>query len=275
MSLNNFATDYLARLNLTHQRPSLENVMAIQSSHISEFSFNSLAVVLNQTLPLDTQSLMEKIVYQGRGGYCFEHNKLLFDVLTTLGYLVRPLLARVVYNRDIDAPKTHRLTLLDWHGTYYIVDAGFGHLGPRYPIKLDGGNVDDQGDASYRIIQDKQGDYLLQIFKDGGFFTLYRFDLARYTEADCVLSHFYSHKYPQAGFVNNLVVAKKLSSETRSLRNHEYHLTRRGHTEIVPVTGKEHLRQLLSDEFDLDVDQAVSEFLYNQFVCKHKLALSG
>ncbi len=266
MKYQTFSNRYLEHLGINSSNKNLALINEIQSKHIAAFSFNSLGVVLNQALPLETDALMEKIVEQGLGGYCFEHNKLLFDVLRELDFNARPLLARVVYNKDVDAPKTHRVTLLELNGERYIVDAGFGHYGARHPVKLDEELPADQGDATYRIKRDSAGDYQFQIVKGGDFFTLYRFDLGRYTEADCVVSHFYSHKYPQAGFVNNLVVSRKFESEIRSLRNHEYHLVQNGKAHITRISSVERLHSLLVVEFELDIDLAISEFLFTRFV---------
>ena len=48
---------------------------------------------------------------------------------------------------------------------------------------------------------------------------LYRFHLSPHTDADCEVGHFYSHCHPSAVFVNNLVVARILGEEARSLVN--------------------------------------------------------
>ena len=107
---------------------------------------------------------------------------LVFYVLADLQIDVRLLLARVVHNQDIDVPRTHRLTLLNFQGEDYIVDVGFGHLGARYPVKLDMGTEQNQGDNCYRIIENPQGEYHYQVFKNDDYFTLYIFDLNEYTE---------------------------------------------------------------------------------------------
>ncbi|MEH6577727.1 MAG: arylamine N-acetyltransferase [Amphritea sp.] len=265
MTLADIKQAYLADLDITQERVNLELIKQIQSRHIARYCFNSLAVVLSQEIPIDSESVFQKIVEQGRGGYCFEHNKLVFDVLTELALDVRILLARVVYNKEVEAPRTHRITLLKLDGEDYIVDTGFGHYGARYPVKLKLGLDQDQGDVCYRIIQNKQGDYCYQIFKDNEFFTLYTFDLNTYTEADCMTGHFYSHKFPQAGFVNNLVVSRKHFNNIQSLRNNEFHQTENGETQITPIKDVADLHDKLTRVFELDVDGAISEFLFNKF----------
>lgn len=266
-SATDICNEYLQDLELARpQELDFELVRQIQRKHVTRHTFNNLSVLLQQDMPLESEYLFNKIVAQGRGGYCFEHNKLVFEVLAEIGFDVTILLARVVYNRDADVPRTHRITLLSFEGEKYIVDAGFGHYSARFPIKLEPGLVQDQGDNCYRIIKDERGEYGFQIIKDGEFFTLYSFDLARYNESDCQMSHFFSHKYPEAGFVNNLVVCQKYDDYTLSLRNGELHKMTQGVTEIETITSIDVFFDTMNRVFGLDVDKAVAEYLYNKFI---------
>ncbi len=272
MNKSEITQAYLKDLDISASNLNVEFLQRLQSRHISRYSFNSLAVVLGQDMPLELPFLFEKIVTKNRGGYCFEHNKLVFNVLEELGFEVRLLLARVVYNRDVDTPRTHRITLLNLDGQQYIVDAGFGALGAGHPVRFVEGDTQgedqDQGDGRYRIILSPKGEYHYQVFKDGEFFTLYVFDLNTYTESDCLLGHFYSHQHPEAAFVNNLVVCRKHFNDVHSLRNGEFHRIQDGQAVVTELTTVEALHQKLTDVFALDVDIAVSAFLFNKFVSK-------
>jgi len=260
------AQSYLADLKINKSPLDIDFLNELQSKHIAQYSFNNVAVLLGQELPLDSESLFTKIVERRRGGYCFEHNKLVFTVLSELDFDVRLLLSKVIYNQDIEVARTHRMTLLTLAGEDYIVDAGFGHLGARFPVKIALGLIQDQGDAQYRITKNIRGDYCYQVFKDGDFFTLYTFDLQHYTESDCLLGHFYSHKHPNAAFVNNLVICRKFFNDIQSLRNNEFHHVRDGLTQTTKITSAKQLHQLLIDVYQLDIDIAISEFLFNKFV---------
>mgnify|MGYP000385497368 CR=1 FL=1 len=260
------AQDYLAHLELLNRPANIELVQAIHSQHLAQFSFNNVPVVLAQNMPLDVPTLFEKIVVKGRGGYCFEHNKLMMSVLQGLGFEVRLLLARVVYNTDADKPRTHRMTLLTVNEEQYIVDVGFGRFGARLAVKLELGLEQDLGDACYRIIENAQGNYCYQIYKDGDFFTLYTFDLNTYTESDCLLGHFYSHQHPEAAFVNNLVISIKPSNCIYSLRNDEYTHIQPHETKTIKIHSGQQFHDILQQVFKLDVDAVVAEFLYSRFV---------
>ncbi len=257
---------YLADLDLSASSLDVDFLRELQSKHIARHSFNNLAVVLGQDISLELPIIFHKIVEKRRGGYCFEHNKLVFNVLAELGFEVRLLLARVVYNKDADVPRTHRITVLNLQGEDYIVDTGFGHFGARYPVKLELGLEQDQGDARYRIIKNSQGDYCYQVFKDGDFFTLYIFDLHHYSEAECLPAHFYSHQHPDAAFVNNMVVCRKYFNDIQSLRNGEYYRIQNNQTEITKITSVKILHQIFTEVFELDLDVAIAEFLFSKFI---------
>ena len=265
-SLEQMTQVYLEDLALSPKQLDIDFLRDLQSKHIARYTFNSLAVVLNQELPLDLPTLFTKIVEKHRGGYCFEHNKLVLNILSELGFDVRLLLAKVIYNRDVDVARTHRITLLDFKGDQYVVDAGFGHFGARFPVKMELGLAQDQGDSVYRIIKNTQDDYCYQVFKDDAFFTLYTFNLNQYTEAECLPAHFYSHRFPEAAFVTNLVICRKYFNNIQSLRNGEYHQVQNGKTAITSITSAKQLYQLMTEIFELDIDVAVSEFLFSKFI---------
>ncbi len=265
LNLQQMTDAYLADLELTASA-DVEFLRELQSKHIARYSFNSLAVVLGQDISLEIEAIFNKIVEKQRGGYCFEHNKLVLNVLSQLGFEVRLLMAKVIYNRDVDVARTHRVTLLKLDGDDYIVDTGFGHFGARFPVKLELGLEQDQGDAVYRIVQNEKNDYCYQVFKDDAFFTLYTFNLHHYSEAECLPAHFYSHKSPDAAFVNNMVVCRKFYNDILSLRNNEFFRISNEETVTTVITSAKQLHQLLMETFELDLDFAIAEFLFSKFI---------
>ncbi len=256
----------LSDTDLSSAKGRVRFLNELQSAHVARYTFNSLSVVIGNELPLDLPSLYEKIVVKRRGGYCFEHNKLIYNVLEELGFDVKLLLARVVYNRDLDTPRTHRVTLVSIDGEEYVVDGGFGHLGARLPVKLESGAEQLQGRERFRVVSKSSGEYCYQVMKEGDYFTLYTFDLGGYTEADCLVGHFFSHRHPSAAFVNNLVVSRKTDDRIYSLRNGEFHLITDADTLVTELTTHQQLHEKLTQVFELDVDVAISEFLFNKFV---------
>ena len=249
--------EYFKKLNIEPTEPSLELVKALQTKHIAIFSFNNIAVLLGKTISLNIEDIFEKIVTKNLGGYCFEHNALMFEVLKSLGFNVRILVTKVLNNQDIDSPRTHRITLLEWENEQYIVDVGFASFTPRLVL-----NINNKEEEGYRIVPLANGVYQFEVLKKDEPFIFYRFDLAEYTEADCVMGNFYSSQHPNAVFVNNFVISLICPKVTLSFRNGTYHRIGQEGTEIIEVKSTEQLQLIINDEFLIPLDFLECEVLF-------------
>jgi N-hydroxyarylamine O-acetyltransferase len=232
--------------------------------HVATFPFASVGPRLGDSLALDPVALFDRIVVRRRGGYCFEQNGLLFAVLTELGYQPRLQLARVIHN-TVHPPEdlpglTHRISLIELDGVDHVVDVGFGPSGPPVPVAMpvDDGPTDrdtDDGWSSFRVAAVGPGSYHLQCRKDGEPYSLYRFDTGTFSHSDCELGHFYSHRHPDAVFVNHLVVSRILADEIWSLRNRGFMVLEPDGTSrsAISVDDVASMAALLRDRFGLHV----------------------
>lgn len=250
---------YLAHAEVEHGAPTMGLLEQLTRRHLERFAFASIGPQLGDALPLDADSLFERIVVRRRGGYCFEQNGLMFEILGELGFDTSMVLARVLVSGADHPPLTHRFTMVTLDDRRYLVDVGFGAACPPVPVLFD---PSSPGDGRYRIAEGEAGEFHLQLATDDGWISLYRFDMVRYGPADAELGHFYSHRHPDAAFVNNLVAARILNDEVRSLQNLQLRITRSGDEEQIAVVDARQLRELLCELFDLDVDEAEAERLF-------------
>lgn len=248
---------YLDALGIAQEPPSLALLSEITSRHVAAFPFASIGPRLRDELPLEPERLFDRIVVRHRGGYCFEQNGLLHEVLEGLGFDVDYQLARVVNNQDIHPGLTHRVVLVRLAGTTYVADVGFGPKGPPMPVPLAA-----PAPGNFSVVEGTPGAFCMQLLVDGEPYTLYRFDRVRYGQADCELGHFYSHRHPQAMFVNNLVASRILAGEVRSLRNREYWVIRPEGEDHLRIDSAAGLHRLLEEELLLNVtrDEAARLF---------------
>lgn len=261
MKRNEMVQEYLQILGLEGRDRDFSLLGDLVTRHVATFAFSSVGCRLGDDLPIDFTSLFQRIVVRRRGGYCFEQNGLLFGILEELGYSPRLYLARVIYNQDTHPGLTHRISMVEHGGESYVMDVGFGPLGPRIPVPMSGAECKD-GSKTFRVDRRPDGVLHLQVLQDGEFFSLYRFDLARYGESDCKVGHFYSHKHPDASFVNNLVVSLLREHEVRSLRNLEYRVIRDSGTEIQAIESPQQLRCILVEELGIQVSENESQQLF-------------
>lgn len=251
---------YLAALELAHEPATQALLEALMSRHLERWPFASLSVRLHEPMPLALPALFERVVERRRGGYCFEQNGLLQEMLDELGFATRLVMARVVYDQDIHPGLTHRMMLVMLAGEALVVDVGFGALGPRRPVPMSGEEIVD-GWRRFRVAESRGGEFRLQCLKDGRWFTLYRFELHRYGESDCELGHFYSHRHPAATFVNHLVAARLLPDRVLSLRGREYRETTGSDEVFRSVEGGPALHALLTGPFGLSLTPDEAEKL--------------
>jgi N-hydroxyarylamine O-acetyltransferase len=254
---------YLRSLGLTDHKLDFSFLSDVVARHVATFAFSSVGCQLREDLPLDFKSLYQRIFIQQRGGYCFEQNGFLYEILKELGFSPKLYLARVIYNQDNHPGLTHRITIVAHEGQPYVLDVGFGPLGPRIPVPMSGDESNDR-DKVFRITEIRPGEYHMQVTIDGGFYSLYRFELSCYGQADCELGHFYSHQHPDAAFVNNLVVSLILVSETRALHNLEYRVITQSDTQNIKINESEDLWKILVDELGVQITRDESRQLYEK-----------
>ena len=254
---------YLAAVGLERADPSLEFLSDLTQRHVGEFAFSSVDPRLGEPMPLDLASLFDRIVVRRRGGYCFENNGLFFEVLAELGFSPRLQMSRVVLGRDIHPGLTHRVARVVLDGREYVVDVGFGPLGPARPVPMDSGDASDKPlPGGYRVHPTGAAVHELQHVVNGSWFTLYRFDDMTYGQSDVEVGHFYSHLHPDAVFVNNLVTSRILDDEVRSLRNRDYWVIRDPGTTSERIDDAERLHVLLTQELGVKVTADESERLF-------------
>src|SRR5690348_16450027 len=85
---------YCARIGYRGSRePSLETLHALSHAHVRAIPFENIDVVIGRPIDISRAAIEQKLVRDGRGGYCCEQNTFFLAVLEQLGYRVRPLSA--------------------------------------------------------------------------------------------------------------------------------------------------------------------------------------
>ncbi len=195
---------YLKKINLKAKTPTLNFLNEIISAHQKTISFNNLSVFYRpgQILNLKLEALFEKVILQGKGGYCFENNKVLYYLLKYLGFEVEAKAARVLYNNPGDVPRTHRMTIVMIEGERYLADVGFGRDVPTRAIK-----IGIQQNSGHQVIM-KDELYRLELLKSDSLIDLYTFDDGRYQESDFDLGNYYTNTHPDSKFLKELIVTR-------------------------------------------------------------------
>lgn len=266
METKEIVRNYLETLKIDFEIKTLEDITKLLKAHLKNFPFSSLKVLLKEDISLELNCIYENIVLKRRGGYCFEHNKLMFEVLKELGFDVEFYLARVVNNTDNIPPQTHRFTLLTFKGQKYIIDVGIGFRTPSVPVKFGQEASISHLGVEYKIIERDDNTYSMQLIEKGENFIATKFDLNKCYEADFEMGHFYSHKHPSAAFVNNLVISLIEENTVYSLVNSKYLNITKEKTEEIEIRSLEHFTQIIQEDLKSNFTSKEIEFFYKQFI---------
>lgn len=253
LSPNDLST-YLNRLSYeAPPPPTLATLQELQLRHTCAFSFETLSTMLHDAVPLDIPALKAKILYGGRGGYCYELNKLYLELLQELGYSVRGITARVVMGGPPDAwaPRMHMLVLVEIDGRAYVTDVGFGGLVPTAPLRLGVRDVQETPHEPYRI-SEQDGAYTVWVQVVGEWRALFVFDLQRQGEVDYEMGNWYVSTHKDSPFIDQLVAARMSEGVRRTLENGSYAVHRTGFaTDRRQITDVDELISVMEREFQI------------------------
>lgn len=262
--------NYLKELGFDTNINSLKDITELIQAHEKTFSFSSMKVLLQEEISLELQDIYNSLVVQKRGGYCFEHNKLFYEVLKQLGFDVEFYLARVINNMDTEVPQTHRFTLLNFNNEKYIIDLGIGFRSPCVPVKFGEESTNSHLGISYSVKEYEDKTFGLQLIQNDINFRVTKFDLNKCYEADFEMGHFYSHKHPCASFVNNLVISLIKKDEIRSLRNASYLKINEKSQEEIIIKSVEQFHSILKNDLNCSFDLDEIQLIYTNFIKESK-----
>jgi N-hydroxyarylamine O-acetyltransferase len=246
---------YLARIGYDGPRaPTLETLRAIQLLHPQAIAFENLNPLLALPVKLDVESLQQKLVRSRRGGYCFEHNGLLFQVLRALGYRVSGLAGRVVWNNPTDTipPRSHMILRVELDEGIYLADVGFGSS-PTAPLRLAPDVAQETPHESFRLVKN-DGVYTLQCNLKGQWTSFYMFDLQEQAPVDYQVANHYVSTWPTSHFVTSLIAARATADGRYGLRNNRLSIHRmNGESEQRVLTSAAEISAALKDLFGVVV----------------------
>jgi len=249
---------YLERLGFAEAPlPTLETLRELQARHIATFAFETLSTMLRAPVPVDLPSLERKVLHEGRGGYCYELNRLYLALLQGLKFQARGITGRVVMggSEDAWAARTHMLVLVSMDGGDYISDVGFGGLVPTAPLALDSEEEQPTPHGAYRVTR-HQDRYMLRAQVAGDWRALYAFDLQRQEDVDFEMGNWYMSTHPDSNFLGQLVAARGEPGLRRTLHNGSYAVHRTGGaSERRQLGNVEEIVGLLQTGFGIRVPQ--------------------
>jgi N-hydroxyarylamine O-acetyltransferase len=254
---------YLARIRLAEAPAAdADGLATVQRAQRLAIPFENLDIRLGRGIRIDSDSVFAKLVTGKRGGYCFEQNRLFADALATMGFVARPLLARVLLGAtEAVTPLTHMLLLVTIDGQDWIADAGFGgSYAPPMPL-VSGAEATAPDGALFRLVEDGQGWLLNRNGPPGatdgrggsGPVDQYRFRLTEVAQADLDMSNHWTATAPGTRFVEMAIVSIALPGGYAALNDRKYGRHASGEDVMAEITDPRVYRLRLSMMFGIDL----------------------
>jgi N-hydroxyarylamine O-acetyltransferase len=236
---------YLARVG--HQgpvAPDIDTLRALQGAHVDAIPFDNLDALLGRAeVPLDLGRVQDKLVRSRRGGWCLEHVVLVAAVLERIGFAFSAFAARTrVRTGSTTGAAIHLALLVDVDDRTWILDVGFGALGPREPVLLAEG-APSGGDWPVDVVREPRGERVLRLLRPEGPLELYGFTTDARYPADLEVANHFCLTHPRSPFNHRMVLQR-----TRPAVRHM----------LVGTTLSEFRPGLPTTHRDLDGDEALA-----------------
>ena len=204
---------YLARIGL-HGCPS---VAEVHRAHITSIPFENLDPHCGLPVSLAVADLEQKLVFERRGGYCFEQNLLLKAALEELGAEVDLFLARVRFGAPpgMTRPRSHLVLRVRDDASSWHADVGFGAGSLLEPLPFGPGAECVQSGWRFRVVE-QEPDFVLQTAQAEEWVDVYAFPPNPVPFVDLETSNWFTSTHPRSPFVSGLIVSTQADDGTRT-----------------------------------------------------------
>ena len=230
--------------------PTLETLSLLQQQHPAAIPFENLDPLIGVPVRLDLSDLQQKLLFDRRGGYCFEHNLLFKAVLEALDFPVKAHGATVLLGRDgEEPPEDHLVLTVEVGGATYLADVGFGGMTPTAPLRLRADLEQATPHETYRLIG---GDPLwwLEVKIGDDWRAMFAFNLNEKSVGDLMRMNEQVANSPD--FRDNLKAARSERGRRLALANRRLNIhTVGGETETRMLESVAEIREVLAGPFGI------------------------
>lgn len=241
--------------------PTADALEALVLSHAIRIPFENLDIHLGNPIELEPERVFDKLVARRRGGYCFEQNGLLLEMLRAIGFSVRPLAARVTYGPPADRPRSHMLLMVEVGPRTFVADVGFGTHNLLAPLPFEPDIEREVHGERFRIREvpwdgralGPPPGFEIEVAGDDGWTSLYRASLEEQRPADFVMASWFCSTHPDSLFVRHKIVSRAEVGARHRLLDRELLVRRDGRTETTVLPDDAAFRAALREVFRIEL----------------------
>jgi N-hydroxyarylamine O-acetyltransferase len=257
MQRGRFSLDsYFERINYKGATEAGEDALRdIHIAHTLNVPFENLDVFYRKPVLLDRASLVQKIVEDRRGGYCFEMNGIFSFVLQAMGFGVTNLLAKVTLDGVRYTTRTHQAILVEAGGRRWLADVGFGNDGMIAPLVFEEDTEQRQFAHTYRIRTHPKFGYTLEKKHEHGYHPLYAFTLEECGPEDFIMSNHFTATFPESFFLTMRMCTMPTKEGRITLTDSHFKVVKDSQVSETPIADERQFDTLLKEHFGLDLSR--------------------
>ncbi len=248
MTAENFnLTDYLSRIGFEGElRNDHATLTQLMQRQLRTIVFENTEVQAGRIPSLVPEDIVEKVIVNRRGGYCYEINGVFAMALTAIGFEWCFAGARsMLYSTR--RPKTHMVLIVRVDGRDYLCDTGFGGYALRAPMLIEEGEVTQDGDRFRLEIIHRE--YVLGAMVQGEWQRLYGFALQPQEWIEFSLANYFNATSPDTIFTQKKIAILQTPNGRKILVDNELKLIEEGKLEKLDVE----YASALKEHFGLEV----------------------
>lgn len=260
---------YFSRIGYDGRRvPDLATLTDIITLHAASIPFEAIDVLLGKGIDTAADAIFDKLVHRKRGGYCFEQNGLLRQVLTALGFEVNTRLARVLWGRPADQPPpnaTHMALVVHIDGRDYLADTGFGNGTPTVPLAFDSAEPQTTPLETFHLRPTAEG-HVLEMRVGDHWSPVYEILGSEADPAQLTAANLFTSTHPDSRFRNDLMLACATHDARYLLLNNRLMIRpAKGSPEVRSLSNAAAIGETLEAVFGLKIEPAWHD-LFARFV---------
>lgn len=187
----------------------------LHSKHQQMIPFENLWIRKGVDLSLSQEDLIEKLLLNNNGGFCYELNLLFRDLLAQMHFRTRLISGRVFSKKGLIGPAyDHMAMCVDLKGKKYLVDVGFGGFSAT-PVPMVLNAIHQDQGQFYRVRNWDEQFKVVEKSRDGIHFSpLYLFDCVPRTVEE-FQPMFQFHQRSELSLFTQKTIVSKITSEGR------------------------------------------------------------
>jgi len=253
---NKEVEQYLERINYSGDTTvDFSTLQTIHKAHMYSIPFENLDIPLGKQINLSISSLFKKLILKRRGGFCYELNYAFSALLSSLGFNVKLLSARVFHGSTYGKAFAHMVLLVEVQEEKVIADVGFGD-GIREPLLLNSKPV-KQVDTIYKIEQQNNEHILFQKRGNLDWTPRYIFSLSTYDIDAFGEMCEWQQTSPESNFSKKSVCSTPTEMGRKTISNGRFIVTTEGARTEYSINSEVEYRQILKQHFHISLPQDI------------------